>query len=134
MTRATVSKVAGIAAAVLFTLAAALEIERIAGGRRFHGMVLPASYVLAALFAALWLSAATACLLRHKRIAAVVAILGTLAFLPHSVLQRLGSLPSGLLSLAAFAVVIVLVRLTFLDTLLSDRTSRSSRGGGRAVA
>lgn len=116
MSRSTVSKLAGAAAAVLFGLAAVLEIARIVAGRRFPGVVLPVSYVLAALFAALWVAAATACLFRRRRLA-VVAIVGSLAFLPHSVLQRLSSVPNGLVSLAAFAFVIVLVRLAFLGSL-----------------
>lgn len=130
MKRSTVSKIAGGAAAVLFTLAAVLEIARIVAGERFAGMVLPASYVLAAVFAALWIAAATACMLRRRRLA-VVAIVGSLAFLPHSVLQRLSSVPRGLVSLVAFALVIVLVRLAFLGSLDLGRPPRPSRGGAR---
>ncbi len=116
MTRSNVTRLAGSAAAVLFTLGAALEIARIFTGKRFPGIVLPASYVLAAVFAALWLAAATSCVLRRRRLAAV-AVVGSLAFIPHSVLQRLHGVPNGLVSLGVFAFLIVLVRLAFLGSL-----------------
>lgn len=125
MTRSMLTKLAGGLAAALFTAAAVLEIARIVAGERFPGMLLPASYVVAALFAALWLAAAAACLLRHRRLA-LVAVIGSLGFLPHSILEWLGNVPSGIASLVAFAVVIVLVHYAFLGSLHLARVDSDS--------
>lgn len=129
-----------LALAVLFVVAAALEIARIVTDSPWPGIRPLHSHVTSAVLGALWTSAASINLLRRQklslaRVAGVLAILGTLGMVAHALFASFHGGRLALLYLPAAALAGFLCKRTLdrgaVDHLSPEAPSeRATRGLG----
>lgn len=103
--------VARVAASILFTGCAAVEITRVALDRPWQGFDAAASQVVSVALAGLWLGSAVVVGLGTRK-AFYVFVLGCLGLVAHAIVTRSGGATLGLVYLATAPIVVLLERIS----------------------